>query len=317
VNILITGATGFIGNQLISKCSDNCLRAVGCVRKLSQSEFLNCESILIEDIVSFDQWNEILNGFNTVIHLAARAHDLSEFSKSSIDEFRQVNRDATLKLAKSASSAGLKRFIYMSSIGVLGDSAQMEYAFNNDSIYNPKEPYAISKMEAEIGLKKISESSDMEVVIIRPPLVYGPDAPGNFKRLLKLVNLGLPLPLAKLDAIKSMISLDNLCDLIIRAVFAPLPKFNTFVVSDGSHWSTASIVRLIAKYMGRRQSLFPVPLFLLKALAGAVGKSEDIHKLAVPLVVNGSVTCEVLGWTPVQLPEDGVREAVEFYISHN
>ena len=316
MSILITGATGYIGHQLISKCFDNRLKAAGCVRNQSQSEIFNSESIVIEDIVSFDQWDEVLNGFNTVIHLAARAHILSESSNSSIDEFRKVNRDATLKLAKSASYAGLKRFIYMSTIGVLGDSAQMEYAFNNDSIYNPKEPYAISKMEAEIGLKKISESSGMEVVIIRPPLVYGPAAPGNFKRLLKLVNTGLPLPLAKMDAIKSMISLDNLCDILIRAVSVPLPKFNTFVVSDGTHWSTASLVRLIAKYMGKKQSLFPVPIFLLKALASAVGKSEDIHKLAVPLVVDGSVTSELLGWSPAKLPEEGLREAVEFYIAH-
>ena len=316
MSIFITGANGYIGHKLISLCSDKNLRAVGCVRTQSQSDALNSESVVIKDIVPFDQWDEILNGFNTVIHLASRAHVLSEFSNSSIEEFRKVNRDATLKLAKSASSSGLKRFIYISSIGVLGDSTQMENAFKNDSIYNPKVPYAISKMEAEIGLKNISESSDMEVVIIRPPLVYGPGAPGNFKRLLKLVNSGLPLPLAKLNAIKSMISLDNLCDLIIRAVFAPLPKFNTFVVSDGSHWSTAHLVRLIAKYMDRRELLFPVPLFLLKALAGIVGKSEDIHKLAVPLVVNGSATSKVLGWSPVQLPEDGVKKAVDFYIAH-
>ena len=316
MSILITGAHGYIGHQLVSMFSEYSLSAVGCVRKLSQSETLNSESIVIEDIVSFDQWNEVLNGFNTVIHLAARAHILSEFSNSSIDEFRKVNRDATLRLAKAASFAGLKRFIYMSSIGVLGNSTPMEHAFNNNSIYDPKEPYAISKMEAEVGLKVISESTGMEVVIVRPPLVYGPAAPGNFQRLLKLVDTGLPLPLARLNAIKSMISLENLCDLLVRTVSTPLPKFSKFVVSDGSDWSTADQVRLIAKYMDRKQSLFPVPVPLLKTIAAIVGRSEDIHKLAAPLVVDGSETAKVLGWSPVQSPEDGVRKAVEFYLAN-
>ena len=220
------------------------------------------------------------------------------------------------RLAKSASKGGLKRFIYVSSIGVLGQSAPMEHAFNNNSIYAPKEPYAISKMEAEVGLKVISESTGMEVVIVRPPLVYGPAAPGNFQRLLKLVDTGLPLPLARLNAIKSMISLENLCDLLVRTVSTPLPKFSKFVVSDGSDWSTADLVRLIAKYMDRRQSLFPVPVPLLKAVAAIVGRSEDIHKLAAPLVVDGSETAKVLGWSPVQSPEDGVRKAVEFYLAN-
>ena len=316
MSILITGAHGYIGQQLISTCSENSLRTVGCVRTVSQSETLNSESVLIEDIVSFGQWDEILNGYAAIIHLAGRAHVLSEISYSPIDEFRKVNRDATLRLAKSASSAGLKRFIYMSSIGVLGNSAPLEHAFNNNSIYAPKEPYAISKMEAEVGLKVISESTGMEVVIVRPPLVYGPAAPGNFQRLLKLVDTGLPLPLARLNAIKSMISLENLCDLLVRTVSTPLPKFSKFVVSDGSDWSTADLVRLIAKYMDRRQSLFPVPVPLLKAVAAIVGRSEDIQKLAAPLVVDGSETAKVLGWSPVQSPEDGVRKAVEFYLAN-
>ena len=162
----------------------------------------------------------------------------------------------------------------------------------------------------------ISESTGMEVVIVRPPLVYGPAAPGNFQRLLKLVDTGLPLPLARLNAIKSMISLKNLCDLLVRTVSTPLPKFSKFVVSDGSDWSTADLVRLIAKYMDRRQSLFPVPVPLLKAVAAIVGRSEDIHKLAAPLVVDGSETAKVLGWSPVQSPEDGVRKAVEFYLAN-
>ena len=119
-----------------------------------------------------------------------------------------------------------------------------------------------------------------------------------------------------MNAIKSMISLENLCDLLVRTVSTPLPKFSKFVVSDGSDWSTADLVRLIAKYMDRRQSLFPVPVPLLKAVAGIVGRSEDIHKLAAPLVVDGSETAEVLGWSPVQSPEDGVRKAVEFYLAN-
>jgi len=316
VSILIAVAHGYIGHRLISMFSEYSLSAVGCVRTVSQSEALNSESIVIEDIVSFGQWDEIINGYASVIHLAGRAHVLSDSSKSNIEEFRKVNRDATLRLAKSASKADLKRFIYVSSISVLGQSTPMEHAFNNNSIYDPKEPYAISKMEAEIGLKDISESTGMEIVIIRPPLVYGPAAPGNFQRLLKLVDTRLPLPLARLNAKKSMISLDNLCDLLVKTVSKPLPKFSKFVVSDGSDWSTADLVRLIAMYMDRRQYIFPVPVLLLKAGAAIVGKSEDIQKLTAPLVVDGSETAKVLGWSPEKSPKDGVREAVEFYLAN-
>jgi len=229
---------------------------------------------------------------------------------SMLDRFRVVNRDATLKLAQAAVNTGVKRFIYISSIGVLGDSTYGAM-FRNSSEYNPQEPYAISKMESEIGLKKITESSNIDVVIVRPPLVYGPNAPGNFNRLLKLVRWGVPLPLSVMKAKKSMISLDNLCDLLMKTMTAPLPKFSKLVVSDGSNWSTAELVVLIANHMNNKNQLFTLPKWMLNIVAFIIGKKREIYKLSVPLQVDGSETAELLNWSPIQTPEDAIKVAIE------
>ena len=315
---LITGASGYIGHRLLSMCIEHNLPIVGCVRNRKQAKAIPTDSVIVEDIVSFNQWDQVLKGIDIIVHLAAQAHVLSGNSNSSnaIDEMMAINRDAVLRLATAAENANVKRFVYVSSIGVLGNSTN-GYVLDNKSDYDPKEQYAQSKMEAEIGLKKISESSKIEIVIIRPPLVYGADAPGNFNRLLKLVGMGMPLPLGGMHAKKSMISLDNLCDLLMKTMTAPLPKLTKLVVSDGSDWSTAELVSLIAKYMGKKRALFSLPLPLLMTIASFVGKKVEVRKLAVPLQVDGSETTKILNWSPVQSPEDGVKEAVEYYLAHN
>jgi len=314
---VITGANGYIGQRLSVLLSENGVSTVGCVRSAPLLRSLPIDSIIIGDISLFTQWDQVLKNGDVVVHLAARAHilDESHHSSNAINGFKEVNRDATLRLAEAAVKANVKRFIYVSSIGVLGNSTT-ECSFSNDTLYDPREPYAVSKMEAEIGLKGIAESSEMEVVIVRPPLVYGPGAPGNFHRLLKLVGSGLPLPLGGMHAKKSMISLNNLCDLLMRTVTAPLPKLTQLVVSDGSDWSTSELVALIAKYMENSRRLFFVPVPMLIAIASLVGKKEEVRKLSVALLVDGSETARLLNWSPVQLPEDGIKEAVEYYLSH-
>lgn len=311
---MVTGANGYIGNRFCKLCTDYII--TGCVRT-SKESIEGCNTVVeTGDIAEFNGWGGLLQGSECVVHFAARTHIIEDSSKSPLDEFRKVNRDTTLRLAEAAVTSGVKRFVYVSSIGVLGNSSSIVGSFDNKTPYDPQDPYAISKMEAEIGLKNISELTDMEVVIVRPPLVIGPGAPGNFRRLLRLVDTGIPLPLGNLVARKSMISLDNLCDILIKCISAPLPRFSQFVVSDDYDYSTAGLVRLIAKYMGKKQLLLPMPVFFLEAVASLVGKSADIRKLAVPLVVDGSETTRILNWSPVQPPEECVKEAVGYYLAH-
>jgi nucleoside-diphosphate-sugar epimerase len=309
VTSLVTGGTGFIGKRLVQ-----CLLKNGIgIRLLSRSQ--KNEDTIICDLQTENIPKNIFVGIDQVFHLAARAHMVADHSERPIEEFRKINTDATYRLAMEAAKNGVKRFVYLSSIGVLGSSTTNDCHFDNKSPYNPKGPYAISKMEAEICLKKISDSTEMEIVIVRPPLVYGSAAPGNFHRLLKLVDSGIPLPLGGLDSKKSMISLDNLCNLLMKTAKTSLPKYSQLVVSDGFDWSTAELIRLIAKYMGIKSSLFSVPFSVLIAFASLIGKKEEIRKLAVPLRVNGSETARILNWYPIQSPENGVKEAVEYFLA--
>jgi nucleoside-diphosphate-sugar epimerase len=314
---LITGANGYIGRKIMKMFSENNMAVLGCVRTTKQAEEMPADSVVVEDISLFNQWHQVLEGVDVIVHLAARAHVLSKNASSSeaIHAVQSINRNATLRFAKAAVAANVSRFVYISSIGVLGN-ATMVGEFTNNSAYDPKGAYAVSKMEAEIGLKEIAESSSIEVVIVRPPLVYGANAPGNFHRLMRLVDMGLPLPLGEMHAKKSMISLENLCNLLMSVITTQLPKYSQFVVSDSTDWSTAELVKVIAKYIGNKHPLISVPVPILMAVASLIGKKEDIRKLAVPLQVNGSETARILNWTPVQSPEDGVKEAVEYYLDN-
>lgn len=309
VTSLVTGGTGFIGKRLVQTLLQNGIE----IRLLSRSQ--KQENTIICDLQTENIPKNTFVGIDLVFHLAARAHKVADHLERPMEEYRKINRDATYRLAMEAAKNGVKRFVYVSSIGVLGSSTSNDCPFDNKTPYNPNESYAISKMEAEICLKKISDSTEMEIVIVRPPLVYGSAAPGNFHRLLKLVDSGLPLPFGGLHSKKSMISLNNLCDLLIKTAMISLPKYCQLVVSDGSDWSTAELIRLIAKHIGSKSPLFSVPFSVLIAVASLIGKKAEISKLAVPLKVDGSETARILNWSPVQSPENGVKEAVEYYLA--
>ncbi len=309
-HVLVTGGTGFIGQRLIAAL----LTEQVSLRLLSRSEHPDFETVVC-DLQSERIPDDAFSGIDTVLHLAARVHIMKDSASDPLNEFRRVNRDATLRLAKLAATTGVRRFIYMSSIGVLGDTSSITGSFDNKTCYNPQNPYTVSKMEAEIGLTKISDSTAMEVVIVRSPLVYGARVPGNFYRLLRLVDIGVPLPFGRMLAKKSMISVENLCMLLVRCVSASLPQCSQFVVSDGSEWSTADLLKLIAQIMGKKQLLLPVPVRLLEVIFSLIGKATDIRKLAAPLIVAGSETAGILQWEPVQTPETGVKEAVDYYLS--
>ena len=254
INITLTGGSGFIGSRLLTILTNNDFNVLALERKNPLLNIgANTKYKIIGDFCDIIDWQEHLIGTDCIIHLANKAH-LQK--RSSADTYTKINRDATLNLALSAANLGIKRFIYISTIGVLGTSSSDTNVFNNNSEYDPQDNYSLSKMEAEIGLKKISKDFEMEIIVIRPPLVYGANAPGNFSRLLSLVDLDFPLPFKKMTEKKNMISLENLCDFITHCISSKLSsKYNAFVISDDSEWSTAELVSLISKYMKNKHSI--------------------------------------------------------------
>jgi len=312
--VLVTGANGYIGSYLGGIIKAHGYHCSGAVRKLgNQISFEPYQDIVaVGNIDGNTDWSELLKDVDYVIHLAGCAHKIGRESKKYISEYKSVNRDATLRLAQQAAEFGIKRFIYISTIGVLGDSSG-SVRFDNDSIYNPMNPYAHSKMEAEKSLLLLKNKTDMGLIILRPPLVYGPGAPGNFDRLLKLCAFSRFLPFGELNASKSMISLENLCDLITHCLSIPQPKKNIFVVSDDSNWSTKDLVGFMAKFLNVRVFNLSVPIDVLVFLGMLIGRSDDIRKLNNVLCIDSSDTRENLSWSPCQEPIAGLMNAIEYF----
>jgi nucleoside-diphosphate-sugar epimerase len=298
-SVLVTGTTGFVGGHLI-----RALQAAGTeVRPLARGTF--------ERIAAGKTEVAPLQGCGSVVHLAARAHVLEETSSSLLDVYRHTNRDATLKLAQAAAEARVPRFVFVSSIRVNGSSSSRP--FRSDDPPHPDEPYAISKYEAELGLWQIAQQTGLEVVVIRPPLVYGPGVKANFRRLLRLAATGLPLPLASIEGWRSLIGVRNLCDLLRVCTRHESARDRTFLAADGEDISLPSLIRQLAAGMGRPARLFPVPARLVRGLAGLVGKAATFDKLAASLQIDATETFTTLGWRPPVPLAEGLRETARWF----
>lgn len=298
MKILVTGATGFIGVSLCKTLvSIPGFNIIGSGRSSMDLEADNFLFIRIADSPSAIEWRNLLEGVDVVIHLAARAHVLSDASHDPLAEFRKVNVQDTLALAEQALDAGVKRFVFLSSIGVNGSYTQ-EQAFTESNLPAPQAMYAVSKWEAEQGLVSLCDKTLMDVVIIRPPLVYGANAPGNFKRLLKLVASGMPLPFANVKNKRSMVALENLVDFIKLCIDHPLAANEVFLVSDEESVSTPQIVRALAAGMQSRARLFSVPNLLLEGGAKALGKYSIYQQLCGSLEVDSHKSRSLLSWVP-------------------
>jgi len=308
MKVLITGANGFLGRNLISSLLDTTdFDLVGAVRGEGKVISSRVTYISVGDI-SFDtDWHSALSSVDVVIHLAARAHVLNESFRNPLCEFRRVNVGGAVSLAKQSLEHRVKRFIFISSIGVNG-AETANAPFNEDSPCLPHAEYAVSKMEAEEGLRAIARNSSMELVIIRPPLVYSFDAPGNFSRLLKAVDMGLPLPLGGVRNARSIIALENLTDFIKFCVDNKVAGNELFLVSDGEDFSTPDIIRMIARGMGKRSILLPVPDLFLRSMAAICCRIPVYTQLCKSLVIDSSKTKDLLGWTP---PIEPVKALVQ------
>lgn len=305
-NVLITGANGFIGKQLLLNLISQGINALGAVRDLS----VDTSNLVLSPSLSADaDWSKILVNKDVVIHLAGRAHVLKETTDNPLELFREVNVAGTIKLAQQAIQAGVKRFVFISSIGVNGNITT-NTPFSADDVPNPIESYALSKYEAEQALQKLSCESGMELVIIRPPLVYGADAPGNFGKLIKLVHKRYPLPLGAIDNKRSFVSVNNLISLIVTCMEHPLAANQVFLVSDDDDVSTTDLLRNISKILMIRSRLIPIPVFLLYLIAQILGKKHVIQKMCCSLQVNIEKTKNMLDWIPPENIEQGLRQVV-------
>lgn len=300
---LVTGATGFIGRHIVSALLDrgkNCKCAVRSKPIEFEINQANLEFHVVDDINSNTDWQSSLLNVKCVVHCAARAHVLQEDVTSALEVYREVNTAGTMHLARQAAAVGVRRFVFLSSIGVNGNRSTTP--FTEGSIPHPHDAYAVSKLEAEQALLALSAQTDMEVVIIRSPLVYGPGAPGNFASLIRWVQRGLPLPLGAVHNQRSLVALDNLVSLVLLCAdrVRSLQAANqVFVVADGEDVSISTLLRKVARAAGRPSCLFPVPVRWLRSGASLLGKRAMADRLLDNLQVDATKARTLLGWRPV------------------
>lgn len=306
MTILLTGASGFVGGALAKRLVEqgDGVRTLGRTRPGIATEFF--EGSIDDQQVS----SKALKGVDCVVHLAGRAHQLRDTSIDPLESFRAANCRLSEELAAQAIEAGVRRFVYISSIGVNGAFTQDGRPFTETSQPEPHSPYALSKYEAEVALRRLAERSGMELVIIRPPLVYGAGAPGNFSSLMRWVGKGVPLPFGAVHNKRSLIAVDNLVDLIIRCIDHPAAANELFLAGDGDDLSTTELLRGVADSMGRPARLMPVPVALLRLAASALGKKSMAHSLLDSLQVDISKARDLLGWEPPVSVAEGLRRCV-------
>jgi nucleoside-diphosphate-sugar epimerase len=311
--VLITGANGFVGRALCAKAHADGLFIKGAVRSV-QTLADDIESVVISEIDGNTDWHA-LQGINVVVHLAARVHIMDDRASDPLQAFRKVNVDGTLNLAKQAALAGVQRFVFISSIKVNGESTEPGQAFHADDIPMPVDAYGISKREAEDALRQLASETGMEVVILRPPLVYGAGVKANFYSMMRWLDRGIPLPLGAIHNQRSLVALDNLVDLIITCIQHPAAANQTFLVSDGEDLSTSELLKRMATALGKPARLLPIPVWLLHKAASLLGKQAVAQRLCGSLQLDITKTQQVLNWTPLVSVTEALQKTAQYYRS--
>ena len=313
MTILVTGASGFLGGAIISRLADESCAVRACTRSSLTLNFKTSQFVDICTVLGLSRvtdWSGALTKVSVVVHCAARVHVMNDKSADPLNEFRAVNVEGTLNLARQAAAAGVKRFIFISSVKVNGEGTRAGQAYKESDHSVPQDAYGISKDEAEQGLRQIAADTGMAVVIIRSPLVYGPGVKANFAALMKAVKRGWPLPLGAIHNQRSLVSLDNLVDLIITCINHPNAANQTFLVSDGHDLSTSELIRIMAKAAGVKARLIPVPLWFLQLVGRLLRKGAAMQRLCGNLQVDIAKARNLLGWSPPVSVEEGVRRAM-------
>ncbi|WP_138512341.1 UDP-glucose 4-epimerase family protein [Rhodoferax bucti] len=315
MHVILTGATGFIGSAFLGAAQQRSMKIRAVFRCNEQARrFGDAKNpaLVVPSIEADTDWSEALVGVDVVVHCAARVHVMHDASSDPLAEFYKVNVAGTLNLARQAALAGAKRFVFLSSIKVNGEKTQSGGPYSAHDVPAPEDAYGISKAEAEAGLRLLSLETGMEVVIIRPPLVYGPGVKGNFSSLMNWVSRGLPLPFGSATTNRrSFVGLDNLVDLILTCVDHPEAANQTLLVSDGEDLSTADLLRRIGKSLNRPARLIPVPVNILIIASRLLGKSSIAQRLLGSLQIDISNTCTLLNWKPPVSVDEGLRRAVQ------
>ena len=312
--MLLTGASGFVGRAVLDRVvQDRRFEPVIAVRKALSDLPGTTRMVKINAIDAACDWSEAVTDCAVVVHCAARVHVMSDASADPLAEFRKVNVDGTLQLARQAAQAGAKRFIFVSSIKVNGEGTRRGAPYTADAEPAPVDPYGISKMEAEQALRLLAAQTGMEVVIIRSTLVYGPGVKANFLNMMRWLSKGVPLPFGAIHNQRSLVALDNLVDLILTCAEHPLAANETFLVSDGEDLSTTQLLRRMAAALGTPARLLPVPAWILECGASLLGRKALSQRLCGSLQVDIGKTQKLLGWVaPVSVDQALLKAAQHF-----
>lgn len=310
--LAVTGANGFVGRAL-------CLEAVNrgfVVRGITRSHCIlppGVENIAVGNVDGNTLWSDALVDCDVIIHLAARVHIMHDKSRDPLAEFRKVNTAGTIRLAQCAVASGVRRLVNVSSIGVNGPSTEGNLEFTDQDTPDPHNPYSVSKWEAEQALRAIHLQGALEVVTVRPPLIYGPGVGGNFLRLLGAVRRGIPLPLGATKNFRDLLYVGNLVDFLLVCASHSAAPGHTYLVSDGTPVSTHALLRGLARALGVPSRLFPVPPYLLQMVGNLTGSTAEFERLLSSLRVDGSKVCRDLGWYPPFTLRQGLQATADWY----
>ncbi|THB73273.1 MAG: NAD-dependent epimerase/dehydratase family protein [Gammaproteobacteria bacterium] len=314
MNILVTGADGFVGSSLCKYLSSKGLTVRGALWKQTEKSISCHETEVIGNIDGDTNWKKALENIDIIVHCAARVHVMKDSSDDPLNEFRKTNVDGTLNLASQAAAEGIKKIIFISSIKVNGEFTHKEKPFRHDDSPAPVDPYGISKLEAEECLKKISKTSDLNYTIIRPTLIYGPGVKANFLNMMKWLYKGMPLPFGKINNMRSLLALDNLTDFIYCCAINSKSDNKTFLISDDNDLSTTELMKKTSALLNKRSKLLPIPEKVIQCLAKIVGKEDFAQRLLGSLQVDISFAKETLNWTPVISFDEALEQTTKDFL---
>lgn len=314
--ILVTGSTGFVGSALVAAAVARGLNVRGTARRPPQTGVEGAEFVLSADLAPDSDWASAVDGVDVVVHTAARVHVMHDAASDPLREFRRVNVAGSANLARQAATAGVRRFVFVSSIKVNGERTLPGHPFRASDEPVPIDPYGVSKHEAEVALSRVARETGMELVIIRPVLVYGPGVKAYMAAMMLWLRRGVPLPFGAIHNWRSLVGLGNLTDLILTCVTHPAAPGQTFLVSDGEDLSTTALLRRMAEALGVSPRLIPAPRWLLRLAARALGRQDLARRLFDSLQVDITPTKDRLGWTPSVSMDHALRETAEDFLRH-